>query len=121
MKLKKILILLAVSLLTTAGAYTYTAPVEAATMSYDIVIDALQRMSGNWYDSNGNLILSIQDKYINSCEVVSGADFAGGRSDASGYFTIAESNGYRTLKLDWHTHNPNNTYIIFNGQTLYRY
>ena len=79
----------------------------------------LSKMDGDWYNGNGDLVLSIHDGYINSCQVLGGYDFAGGSSRAYGKFLIAESDGTRYLFLNWDLWSNPNT-IQFNGETLYR-
>ncbi len=66
-------------------------------ISMDIIRKYLERLSGNWYDSHGELILSVKGNYINGCEVISGYDFVGG--GVNGYFRIKEASGYRDLKI----------------------
>ena len=93
---------------------------QAAQMDQGTVYAVLNRMEGNWYNHNGSLVLSIYDGYINDCKVVAGYDFAGGKSDASGVFTILESAGYRNLRIEWHIHNDGQDKMFFSGQALHR-
>ena len=53
---------------------------------------------GDWYDTNGNLAMTIELGYINGCEIVKGYNFAGGYPRA-GTFTIMESTGERDIEL----------------------
>lgn len=39
--------------------------VDAAQISLDSVIRASQKVAGDWYDANGNKVLSISNGYIN--------------------------------------------------------
>lgn len=115
-KLKVILAAILVSL-TFIGGEFYTAPqVCANRMEDQYTYKALNRMEGDWYNSDGTLVLSIHDGYINNCQVLGGYDFAGGSSRAKGVFLIAEADGNRYLTIEWNL--PQ--YIEFNGETLYR-
>lgn len=54
---------------------------------------------GDWYDCDGNLIMSIKVGSINNCQIIKGFDFAGGYP-RGGIFRILEANGYRDIRLD---------------------
>ena len=115
-RLKVILAAILVSVTFIGGAF-YTAPqVYASRMADQYTYKALNRMEGDWYNSNGTLVLSIHDGYINNCQVLGGYDFAGGASCAKGDFLIAEADGNRYLTIEWNL--PQ--YIEFNGERLYR-
>lgn len=61
-----------------------------------VSVTELEDFFGNWYDSKGNLVLTISNDYrINGCIILS-VDF-----DGTDYFTvkIAENNGYRDIKI----------------------
>lgn len=118
MKISKIIFSIVFALCSLVGASFYTAPqVYASRMTDSITYDALNRMEGDWYNSNGELVLSIHDGYINSCQVLGGYDFAGGTSHARGNFLIAEADGNRYLAIRWSL--PQS--IEFGGETLHRY
>lgn len=106
--------------LAFVGGTIQTSPVQAQTMAYQYVSNAVNKMAGDWYDSQGNLVLSIADGYINGCQVVAGYDFAGGSSNAVGVFRILEDAGYRNIKIQWSIHNSQQDHLVFNGTTLYR-
>lgn len=54
---------------------------------------------GEWYDSDGTLILSVTSDSINNCQFIKGFNFAGGYP-RGGIFRILEANGYRDIRLD---------------------
>lgn len=61
-----------------------------------VSVTELEDFFGNWYDSKGNLVLTISNDYrINGCIILS-VDF-----DGTDYFTvkIAEDNGYKDIIL----------------------
>jgi hypothetical protein len=93
---------------------------QASQMNQSTVINVLNKIQGDWYDPGDNLILSINDDYINDCKVVGGYDFAGGSSNGVGIFRIAESAGYRNLKIELHCGQGVAASLIFNGETLHQ-
>lgn len=74
--------------------------VDAYQMSLDSVIHASQKIVGDWYDTNGNKVLTISHGYINGCPIVDGADFVGGYPGA-GVFIIQEAQGRKAIHLEW--------------------
>lgn len=65
-------------------------------LARSVSVTELEDFFGNWYDSKGNLVLTIGSDYrINGCIILS-VDF-----DGTDYFTvkIAENNGYRDIIL----------------------
>lgn len=68
-------------------------------MDMKYVTKFLRMCVGDWYDQNGNRVLSITENTINGCNVLAGYDFAGGGINSSGYFRILEKSGYRDIKL----------------------
>ena len=74
--------------------------VDAYQMSLDSVIHASQKIVGDWYDTNGNKVLTISNGYINGCPIVDGADFVGGYPGA-GVFIIQEAQGRKAIHLEW--------------------
>lgn len=74
--------------------------IEAAQMPIDSVIRTSQKFAGDWYDTNGNKVLSISTGYINGCRIVDGTDFAGGYPGA-GVFIIQEAQGRKAIHLVW--------------------
>ena len=77
----------------TCQAYvTYQMPKQLTDLKWIV---------GNWYDTNGNLVLSISNDYkINGCTVMS-VDFT---ADTAGIYKIVinEGNGNKNIEL-WHT------------------
>lgn len=59
-------------------------------MDMKYVTKFLRMCIGEWYDQNGNRVLSISENTINGCNVLAGFDFAGGGINSSGYFRILE-------------------------------
>lgn len=74
--------------------------VEAYQTPLDSVIRTSQKFAGDWYDTNGNKVLSISNGYINGCRIVDGTDFAGGYPGA-GVFIIQEAQGRKAIHLVW--------------------
>jgi hypothetical protein len=69
------------------------------TLNYEVqplnrALYRLNHIKGNWYDSEGNLVLTIGNGYINGCKVICGLACG----DAYGY-RIQESDGYRDMGL----------------------
>ena len=58
------------------------------------VDNSLDCIQGNWYDSDGNLVLTISNGQINGCKVIAFLRCG----DAEGY-RIQEKNGYRDIGL----------------------
>ncbi|WP_196591298.1 hypothetical protein [Pectinatus frisingensis] len=107
--------LTAVTFLTVSNAV-----VQAVEFPYSTVSDVLDKISGNWYDDNGNLVISIKSNYINDCQVISGHDFAGG-NPGGGYFRIQENQGIRDMFILWDTvDNPPYIEIDKSGIQLHR-
>lgn len=85
--------------------------VEAAQMPLDLVIRTSQKVTGDWYDANGNKVLSIFNGYINGCRIVDGADFVGGYPGA-GVFIIQEAQGRKAIHLQWLGNGEHKTLIM---------
>ena len=85
--------------------------VDAYQMSLDSVIHASQKIVGDWYDTNGNKVLTISNGYINGCPIVDGADFVGGYPGA-GVFIIQEAQGRKAIHLEWMGDGEHKTLII---------
>lgn len=76
---------------------------------------SMKALQGDWYDSAGNLVLSINGHYINGCKVV--AYLACG--EARGY-RIQEADGYRDIGLTSEAMNEMD-FLIFNEQQTLRH
>ena len=61
------------------------------------VAKILKAIDGNWYDHNGNLVLQIQDGYINGCKILTVYDLAGASGNGGANFRILESTGERFI------------------------
>ena len=85
--------------------------VEAAQMPLDLVIRTSQKVTGDWYDANGNKVLSISNGYINGCRIVDGADFVGGYPGA-GALIIQEAQGRKAIHLQWLGNGEHKTLIM---------
>ncbi len=93
--------------------------VQAANreMKWEYVLRRLQAMQGDWYDESGMMVLSINDTYINGCEIIAGYDFVGGNPGA-GVFRIREGAGTRDLRIGWNTKNSPADYITLNSDQM---
>ena len=59
----------------------------------------LPRLQGNWYDLDGNAVLTFDGASVNGCTVVDILRVAGGGGDVGFTVRIVEDAGYRDLKL----------------------
>lgn len=108
MKVKlKLFVCMCFSIICLFSALT----VEAAQMPLDLVIRTSQKVTGDWYDANGNKVLSISNGYINGCRIVDGADFVGGYPGA-GVFIIQEAQGRKAIHLQWLGNGEHKTLIM---------
>ena len=89
----------------------FTLSVEAYQTSLDSVIYVSQKIAGDWYDANGNKVLSISNGYINGCRIVDGTDFAGGYPGL-GVFIIQEAQGRKAIHLEWLGFDEHKTLIM---------
>lgn len=90
-------------------------------MDWIYVQKALSLMQGDWYDDSGVKVITINDKYINDCEVLSAYDFAGGSRFAVGVFRIQESTGVRDIRIEWNISRTSADHITINdNQTLHK-
>lgn len=98
-----------------AEAASYFRPGEPLYDKYS------SRLKGDWYNTSGNLILSIHGHSINGCNIEFFRDCAGSSGQADGMIAIREDAGLRLLHLSWHITNQKNDFIIVNDtQTLHR-
>ena len=108
MKVKlKLFVCMCFSIICLFSALT----VEAAQMPLDLIIRTSQKVTGDWYDANGNKVLSISNGYINGCRIVDGADFVGGYPGA-GVFIIQEAQGRKAIHLQWLGNGEHKTLIM---------
>jgi hypothetical protein len=95
-------------------------PVQAYQESDSSVSFLLNNwLYGDWYDQNGNLVLTIGNGYINGCQVITGFDFIGG-IPGEGTIRILESTGYRDIHMQWSGNGKHRTLVIDNNMTLNR-
>ena len=114
MKVKlKLFVCMCFSIICLFSALT----VEAAQMPLDLVIRTSQKVTGDWYDANGNKVLSISNGYINGCRIVDGADFVGGYPGA-GVFIIQEAQGRKAIHLQWLGNGDHKTLIMNKKEQL---
>lgn len=78
----------------------------------------LNKLSGTWYDSDGNAVLYIDNNGINGFVVKSINDLAGGGSHGIGMFRILENGNYKDLRIEWNTAGQTKYLILNNGVTL---
>ena len=97
LRLRLLVVAMLMIVLNTIGIQSVSAVTNQ--MEWKYVQKALNYMQGNWYNDSGEKVITIHDKYINGCEVVSAFDFAGGSSFAVGVFRIQESTGVRELRI----------------------
>ena len=121
MKFMKILVGVALLSFVFNVTISPSASAIANKMEWKYVQKALTLMQGDWYDDNGGRVITINDKYINGCEVLSAYDFAGGSSCAVGTFRIQESTGERDIRIEWNISRTSADYITINdNQTLHK-
>ena len=85
--------------------------VDAYQTSLNTVISISQKAAGDWFDVNGNKVLTISNGYINGCPIVGGTDFVGGYPGA-GVFIIQEAQGRKAIHLQWMGDGEHKTLII---------
>lgn len=108
MKIKlKLFVCMCFSIMCLFSALT----IEAAQVPLDSIIRASQKVAGDWYDANGNKVLSISNGYINGCRIVDGTDFAGGYPGL-GVFIIQEAQGRKAIHLEWLGFDEHKTLIM---------
>ena len=109
-----------ISLIAVLFNVAINQPVSAVThrMEWEYVSNALQLIQGDWYDDNGTKVVTIYDKYINGCEVLSAYDFAGGGGFAVGIFRIQESTGERDIRIEWNIRRTPADYITVNDNQM---
>lgn len=81
----------------------------------------LQMLQGDWYDDKGNKLITVNNRYINGCEVKSAYDFAGGGGQGAGTFRFAENGQEWDVRLSWHiTHSAGDSLTVNGNQILHR-
>ena len=69
------------------------------------------KLSGDWYDANGNLVYSIHHGYVNGAKIIDCYDYVGGNPGGA-IITILEANGPRSIRLDWLKHDNDNPKMV---------
>jgi len=91
---------------------------QAQEANIDGALEWLEPAVGDWYSTKGNLAMTIQDKYINACQILSASELTFGYP-RSGNFEVAETGQNRTLKLELFGHNVHQ-YLLVDGKLLLR-
>lgn len=103
------------TILPVEASGSYFMPGEKLYDKYASIIE------GEWYDTSGNLVLSIHGHSINGCDIAFFRDLAGGSGQADGMVAIHEDSGQRLLHLSWHiTHRKNDVITLNDSQALHR-
>lgn len=99
-------------------------PVEAANYfrpGENLYDKYTSNIEGDWYNTYGDLVLSIHGHSINGCNIEFFRDCAGNSGQADGIVAVREDTGQRLLHLSWHiTHQKNDFIILNDSQTLHR-
>ena len=82
---------------------------------------AKRSFDGDWYDSDGSLVVSIHDGYLNGCQILSTSNFVGGNPGGCA-MRIVESSGYRDLHIMFYTYDRTGThnYLVLENKTALR-
>ena len=82
---------------------------------------AQPKLDGSWYDSEGQLVLTIQDGYVNGSKILSTFDFVGGNPGAC-TMRIEEAGGFRDLQVGFYTYDATDThnYLVLEGKRALR-
>ena len=111
--LKKCLVgCLAVSslLFTAVNAYDYN--------DYDQKL--VNRMSGEWKNLDGQVVLNIQNGYINGAQVLDVTKLAGYSKFGSGELIIHEAAGNRAVHVEFAIFGNSTDRIVYNDQALFK-
>ncbi len=71
----------------------------------------LLRFQGDWYDGNGNKVLTIDGRKFNDAEVVASYNLMGTFHYGTGVFRIKEKKKYRNIHIDWKINGTNSDFI----------
>lgn len=111
--LKKCLVgCLAVSslLFTAVHAYDYS----------EYEQNLVNRMSGEWKNLDGQVVLNIQNGYINGAQVLDITKLAGYSKFGSGNFIIHEAAGNRAVHVEFTIFGNSTDRIVYNDQALFK-
>lgn len=96
--LKKVLVamILGISVVSVSGVFNTYLP----TSSVAEAANPEKMLQGEWYDSDGNLVVTVANGYFNGCQILGFRDLVGG-APIGGYIQIQESAGVRELYMVW--------------------
>ena len=81
----------------------------------------LQILQGDWYDKNGNKLVTFNDRKINGCEIVDIYDMAGGGGKAAATFRLKEDGQEWDVRISWDiSKSPRDFIAVDGGQTMFR-
>lgn len=103
---------------TTTDTTTATTTATPAVSTVPGVSDWLEPAVGEWYDTNGQLAMTITESAINNCPVTALTDMTLDYP-RTGRFTVAQADGEKTIKLDLLGH-KSHQYLIVNDRTPLR-
>lgn len=80
----------------------------------------VDRMSGEWKNLDGQVVLNIQNGYINGAQVLDITKLAGYSKFGSGNFIIHEAAGNRAVPVEFAIFGNSTDRIVYNGQALFK-
>ena len=93
----------------SANQVSFSAPKPA---DWKDVQKNLELLQGDWYNDDGELVISIKGNYINGCQVLSASQFAGANRFAAATFNVRESAGIRGIKIMFQIFDEKSDYIV---------
>lgn len=97
-------------LFTAVNAYDYS----------EIEQKYVDRMSGEWKNLDGQVVLNIQNGYINGAQVLDITKLAGYSKFGSGNFIIHEAAGNRAVHVEFAIFGNSTDRIVYNDQALFK-
>ena len=99
---------------------------QSLCFAYQSLTDRyLPALQGNWYDLDGNVVLTFDGASMNGCPIVDFVRGAGGGGDIGLTIRIVENSGYRDILLSCSGLSPNtedpHQFIYYNDQSLRRF
>jgi len=80
-----------------------------------------QLIEGQWYDNNGNALVTVSGRYINDCEIQGIYDLAGGGGTAAATFRLREKGQEWDVRLSWNiTRTAGDSLTVNGSQTLHK-
>lgn len=119
--MKKIFLLVSLLAALCVGAICFAENVPAPRESDEITANILQKMSGNWYYTNGHEALVITPTSISGATVEGGYGFVGG-DPGSGLFRVMNNGVESEIRIGWHFASQDQThqYLFLGGRALRR-